>query len=487
MKLIPRIFPSPFKDPFEEIQYVLLLSEQISSLVNKEVRFIGLYTDNNAYMYYSMIAIWKAGGAFVPINHKFPEDRLKTIIAETGISAILGNSKSVEAMKALGVENILFNDDIKLPSNIAKTEEAVDVIQPPSAPAYVLFTSGSTGVPKGIPISFENISSFTEDIKNRFPLKQSDKVLQTFELSFDVSIGNAMMAWASGACLYLCPLDGIIPVDAIKMTLEHKINVIITTPSTVNILKKYRILGEVDLSFVDISIFTGEAVPLHIINDWKKTAINSSIINAYGPTETTIWATFHEYKATDAISDNGLIPIGKASKYIDAHLYQDESVSNNPLQGELWLGGSQVFDGYINNPEKTKQALTTLEGKKYYRSGDLVQRMEDGGFIYLNRLDNQVKIQGYRVELGEVEFKIKQLLNISSCVVFAINDENDATWLMAIMEKPSFSAEEKQLIQENITYYMMPRKFVTVDQMPVNHSGKIDRQLLKAKYVNTTA
>jgi len=486
MKLIPRVFPSPFKQPSEEIQYVHRLSERFTSLKKSGVKYIGLYTDNDAYMYYSILAIWKAGCAFVPINHKFPIDRLKTIIKETGISAIIGNSKSVEAITTLGVEHILINDDIELSNNFLNDDSTIEITLPPEAPAYVLFTSGSTGVPKGIPISFKNISSFTEDIKERFPLTSSDKVLQTFELSFDVSIGNAMMAWASGACLYICPLDGIIPVDAIKMTLEYKVNVIITTPSTVNILKKYRILGEVDLSFVDVSIFTGEAVPLHIINDWKKTASNSSIINAYGPTETTIWATFHEYKESDVISDNGLIPIGKASKYIDAHLYQDESVSSNPLQGELWLGGSQVFDGYINNPEKTKQALTSIDGKKYYRSGDLVQRMEDGGFIYLNRLDNQVKIQGYRVELGEVEFKIKQLLNISSCVVFAISDENDATWLMAIMEKPSFSNEEKQLIQENITYYMMPRKFVTVDQMPVNHSGKIDRQLLKAKYVTTT-
>jgi D-alanine--poly(phosphoribitol) ligase subunit 1 len=482
MIFYPEFFPGPFTEKKLASGFIHALSGEISRRKPTCGRLFGLYTDNNAFTYASILATWKAGCGFIPLNHKFPAERLQRIISETGITCVLANARSKDAVKQLGITEIVTNDDPQWITGGDNTVEEVVIENELSDIAYILFTSGSTGVPKGIPITFRNVWAFTEDIHERLQLTPQDKVLQTYELSFDLSIGSSLMAWASGAKLYISPMDGIIPVDAVKMMLEHEVNVINMAPSTVNILKKYRILDEVQLPFITRTIFGGEAVPFQYTQDWQKAAPNTTMINAYGPTEATIWATYYTVSAdTEKETRNGLIPIGRPAKKVLCHMHRDESISTRENQGELWLGGEHIFNGYINNPEKNAQVLTELEGEKYYRTGDLVEMLDSGNLIYLNRLDNQVKVNGYRVEPGEVEYKIRTTLGISACAVIPVTKNNE-TWLLAVLEKDVLTKEEKEKLQAAITFYMMPRKFITVKELPLNHNGKIDRLQLKNTY-----
>ena len=483
MIFYPAFFPGLLSERNHASGFIHSLAKEIGERSKSCGKLFGIYTDNDAFMYASVLAAWKAGCGFVPLNNKFPEERLRHIISETGIRCVIGNNNSKEAIEKLGIDVIIFNDDKKwMAADQQNNDLPVEIKNDPSAFAYVLFTSGSTGIPKGIPVTFGNLEAFAEDLRTRFDLTASDKVINTYELSFDLSIGSALLAWMSGAMLYICPMDGIIPLDAVRMIMDHQVNIVSMAPSAVNILKKYRILGEADLSFIDTTIFGAEALPYQYVLDWKMAAKNSSMVNAYGPTETTIWATYYTVDNDTAHElVNGLVPIGKPARNVDCHIHQQDSISTNANQGELWISGTQLFEGYLNNTQKSEEVLTTHNGKKFYRTGDLVEMLDSGDLIYLNRLDNQVKINGYRVEPGEVEYKIRTTLGISACAVIPVTTDHE-TWLLAVLEKETLTDEERKRLQEAITFYMLPRKFITVQQLPLNHNGKIDRLQLKKEY-----
>jgi len=442
------------------------------------VKLFGLYTDNNLATYASILDIWGNKFGFVPLNHKFPKQRLLQIIEQTGIDTVYCNKASKKAVAELGIKKFVFNDNLPYNPTIQFDNIPFHSIKT----AYVLFTSGSTGEPKGIPIRFRNLEALCYDLARRFQLIPLDKVLQTFELSFDVSVACCLMAWQSNASLHLAPLNGIIPVDAIKLILEKRINVVTIAPSTVSYLKRYRILDEINLDFVTDTIFTGEALPWKYVEEWKKVAPNSTIYNAYGPTENTVWSMFYKvHSNTPNEIKNGLVPIGTPLKGFKIKMAPVDGV-NNPIQGELWVRGPQVFAGYLNNKQLTRETLIKDKLGVWYKTGDLVEALPSGDFMYLSRIDQQVQVNGYRVEPGEVEHKIKTVLEIDTCAVIPIQKENEPTWLLAAIEKSDLSKEETDRLREVIPFYMMPRKFLALPQLPINSNGKIDRNKLKTEY-----
>lgn len=438
--------------------------------------FIGLYTDNNFFTYAGILGILMAGKAFVPLNHKFPKGRLKNIIAQVDLKTIICCEISYNEVSQLTENsNILISDKL----NKTKSEFSIQNYKAHDV-CYLLFTSGSTGEPKGIPITYSNFTHFLSSLVKKYALAPQTKVLQTFELSFDVSIACTFLALSTESTLVLVPLAGIIAVNAFKVILDYKVEVVCMAPSAVNYLKNYKLVPQFQLPFVHTTIFTGEALPYDTAKIWSNSAKNSLIDNAYGPTEVTVWSYFYRLNNNTEIElENGLCPIGKE---LDGVKSKIEPIETNLNRGQLLLGGEHVFKEYWKNEKKTSSAfLTDEKGEKWYKTGDLVIINQNENVVYINRIDNQVKINGYRVELGEIEFALKKRLDGAGVAVIVKNDSKGNPQLIAYTDAVGFNANDiYNAVKQDLAFYMLPKEIVYLKNLPLNASGKIDRLALKA-------
>jgi amino acid adenylation domain-containing protein len=442
-------------------------------------KLVGLYTDNNEYTYASLIAILLANKGFVPLNHKFPDERLKKIINDADIKTILHCDTSIERIEKLKINT-------SLPVNNINNEEDHCYLPAADQIVYILFTSGSTGIPKGIPITNKNFRSLINALKNRYHLNDSDKVLQAFELSFDVSIACTFMAWECGAALIIPDMDGIVAVNSFKAIYEYKATFVTIPPSAIFYLKKLKMLGIIKIPSVHTTLFTGEALPYKLVADWKTSAENTIVENAYGPTETTVWCLFYKLDSeTEKQTINGLCPIGEGLTGINCKIVNEkmEEVSDGE-RGELLVEGNQIFKGYWKNVEKTSDAFDVdSNGKQWYKTGDIVVKNKYNNIVYINRKDNQVQVNGFRVELGEVEHAVKKASGLDSVVVLA-KSTDDYTALYAFIEGEFEQTIVLDKLKKLLPSYMLPKHFIAITLLPVNTNGKIDKQLLHKTYLN---
>lgn len=456
------------------------IAKEIVANDTSETNLIGLYTDNNEYTYTSLIAILLANKGFVPLNHKFPNERLKKIIDDAGIKTIVHCNQSIDRVSELHKNASLPVDDINFNNQLHQYSPVDNQI------VYILFTSGSTGIPKGIPITNKNFSALIKALDKRYTINETDRVLQAFELSFDVSLACTFMAWEYGATLLIPDMEGIVAVNSFKAIYDYKATFVTIPPSAIFYLKKLKILGSIKIPSVHTTLFTGEALPYKLVTEWRKSAENTVVENAYGPTETTVWSLFYKLDAeTEAQTINGLCPIGEGLSGINCRIINEknEEVVDGE-RGELIVEGDQIFKGYWNNEEKTSQAFyIDKQNKQWYKTGDIVVKNTNNNIVYINRKDNQVQVNGFRVELGEVEHAIKKASGLDSIVVLAkITD--DYTDLYALIEGNFEEISLLNVLKNSLPFYMIPRHFIAVNPLPVNTNGKIDKQLLHKTYLS---
>ena len=467
------------------------ISSTIASGLNKDEKLIGVYTDYSVYTYASILAILMKGAGFVPINKKFPKDKLCNIINSSGIKTILCNDKSIEELKAIDSDisvNIVANDTIGAANQKTTSIDPASIKTESSSIAYILFTSGSTGVPKGIGITHKNFRSFINAMtrSGNYDFNSTDVFLQIFELSFDVSIACTFIAWEVGACLVPVPTEGIVFIEALEIMKKHNVTVASMAPSALAYMKQLRLLDEFSFPKLRYTLLTGEALPYNLAIAWKAVAPDSIIENAYGPTEVTVWSSMYrmDEKNTPKEIINGLVPIGKVLNGLTYRVCDDKF---NPIKqgefGELLLYGDQVARGYWNDPAKTASTFVKLNESEFpghwYRTGDIVVENSLGNLVYINRFDNQVQINGFRVELGEIEFRIKEYTKKDSAVVLAYQNKNNTITLISFIENIEDAVKElKAHLNSTLPSYMIPKKFYSIDAMPLNNSGKIDRKKL---------
>jgi D-alanine--poly(phosphoribitol) ligase subunit 1 len=460
------------------------IASTIAAELRTEEKLIGVYTDYSVYTYASIIAILLKGAGFVPVNKKFPEGKLTNIIASSGIQTILCTEHSQAELKKIKTTidfNIISNDR-PAPANAKRS--AVPVSCDDSSIAYILFTSGSTGVPKGIGITHKNFKAFIKAMTSgKYTFHATDVFLQIFELSFDVSIACTFIAWETGACLVPVPTEGIVFIEALKIMEKYKVTVASMAPSALAYMKQLRLLEEFNFPHLRYTFFTGEALPYNLAIAWKKVAPDGIIENAYGPTEVTVWSSMYRlHDQTDEEVINGLVPIGEVLSGI-MHKIIDEKFKEVKAGefGELFLAGDQVASGYWNDTVKTASTFVKLNGyeQKWYRTGDIVVENKLGNLMYINRRDNQVQINGFRVELGEIEFRIKEYTKNDSAVVLAYKNTNDTITLIGFVENIHNGGNVlKSHLSTILPAYMVPKKIYNIDSMPLNNSGKIDRKKL---------
>lgn len=473
----------------KEISYTYSeFNQYISNIIialrkcNLSNTMVGLVANDDIYTYASIFALWHEGLAYIPLHPMQPKTRCMDIVVQVGIELIIDSSKDSRydkeaiVLKPFGLKNKM---SFKfLPKNVSDKNLA-----------YILFTSGSTGKPKGVKLSRKNIAAFVSAFeKSGIDLSVKDRCLQCFDLTFDVSVQLYLVPLLNGASVYTLPVECMKYAYAADLIERHELTFAAMAPSMVRFLKPY--FGELNMTSLKYCILTAEASHLSLIKEWSSCVKNAQLYDFYGPTEATIYCTF--YKLPQNIAQiknrNDVVFIGKPMDGVKAIIINQENELLINEVGELCIAGDQLTEGYWQMPEKEEEVFFNKEinGKlyKFYRTGDLCKFDKDGDIEYIGRIDFQAKIQGYRVELGEIECAISEVAN-KDTVALAIKDFNEDDFVVAFVESEMLDVLPiLSYLKDRLPNYMIPRKIISLPQFPLNNNGKIDRKQLIEIYYN---
>lgn len=447
-----------------------------------------------------------SGHGYVPLNPNFPTDRTANMLQRSGATSLIVGSEALENLQGLlpkTAEKLLivvpdlrdsrdlqdqFSDHTIVGADqLDSSSSWKKAVVKPDDIAYLLFTSGSTGQPKGVPITHRNIRHFIDTVSERYQVNENDRLSQMFELVFDLSIFDMFVAWESGACL-CCPTreEAQIPARYIK---NSKITIWFSVPTLALHMKQLRMLRKNAFPKLRLSLFCGEALLADIAETWASSAPNSLIENIYGPTEVTLACTAYTWNpvASPSECDQGLVPIGFPFPGLDFFVADKELRPVEPGgTGELLMSGPQVAPGYWHDEDKTRAAFVNPPGKTevYYRTGDLVTMPVGGEPIkYLGRLDHQIQIRGNRVELGEIEAVIRDVANVEIAVAIGWPvTSSGADGIVAFLQRTPTDLELTEIrdkLGERLPAHMVPKELRVIDQIPLNVNGKVDRKALQ--------
>jgi amino acid adenylation domain-containing protein len=469
--LIDEVFYS-YREFWERISVIRAGIRQNES----EHKILGIVAHDDLETYASIFAVWMEGLAYVPLHPKQPMERNLEIISQAKIQKVLDANLESDYNNALVVKTKLFDTSKKQTQLFTFPENNL---------AYILFTSGSTGQPKGVQISRANVGAFMDAfMKTGFEVNELDKGLQCFDLTFDVSVQSFLVPLTHGACVYTIPHDQIKYSYVYGLLEDHELTFGVFAPSMIRFLRPY--FHEINLPKLRYCILTAEASPVDLIQEWAKCIPHATIFNFYGPTEATIYCTYYPVPIHNTIKQaNGMLCIGKPFQGITAVILDESLQKVTPgVKGEMYISGDQLTQGYWANPQKNEESFVNLnfDGKsnRYYKTGDLCFEDNDGDIMYCGRLDYQVKIQGYRIELGEIEFNARAIMNGKNAVAFTFEGANGNQEIAICVETDAFDQEYflKQL-KTKVPSYMIPSKVFHISELPLNTSGKIDRNGLK--------
>lgn len=450
----------------------------IRTHIAKEDRIVGLLADDHLNTYASILALWAEGKGYVPLAPGAPAARTEQIVSQSGIRALLAPGPIVP------MASVEVFDTLEAPTG--ERQQPCSPITPEHI-AYLLFTSGTTGKPKGVPITHGALSAFISAFDALgLDVVPEDRVLQMFDLTFDLSVMSYLIPLLNGACVYTIPGD-VLKYTYIHGLLEdHGITVALMVPSILNYLRPY--FDEVDCPSLRASLFCGEALPLEVVCEWSKCAPQARIINVYGPTEHTIFCTAYEFhRKGPNKSSHGILSIGKAMLGTTVGLLDEQgNWKRTGPNGELTLAGPQATFGYWQDPERNSIAFVRTEGPagmRHYRTGDRCAIDEEGDILYLGRTDHQVKIQGYRVELAEVEHHARSVLPGSILVAVAVMNTLGNSELVLVVEgRLTEPREVLTALRAMVPAYMVPSRIMEIERLPLNANGKIDRPALVARF-----
>ncbi len=436
------------------------------------------------------------GRPYMPLNPRFPDARNGKMLDLSGARTIVCEKASLALLPALlaGRKNITViseNVPASLPQNMPQHRFLAYSHEPAAAPdmvrpgagdtAYLLFTSGSTGTPKGVPVSNANVAAYLDHVLSKWEFFEADRFSQTFDLTFDLSVHDMMVCWLSGACLCIPPDSS--PLKLASYIREEKLSVWFSVPSAAMLMNKMRLLKKDAFDQIRLSFFCGEALPAIISEKWLEATGMKPVINLYGPTEATIAISAYTWTRESKKSKNSISCIGKIFDKQEYCLLEDGAVTTDRNRGELCLRGSQVIREYLNDEELTAKYLINIAGTgpgKWYRTGDIVEKDAEGDLFYLGRMDSEVKIMGYRVNLSEVDAILADACGTAEVVSAAA--EYKGRMLITGFVGGGSRPDEAAIIRhcrKALPWYMIPERIIFVEELPLNDNGKIDRNKLK--------
>lgn len=396
--------------------------------------WIGVDTALGWQCYAAILGCWLAGKGYLPINFSFPKNRIQSIIKSSGVEAVISNSHNIE-LKLI------------IPKPCFELKEVMGEW------AYLLYTSGTTGAPKGVPIKMRNLEAFVNHYQTHetIDFNSSDVFLQSYELTFDVSVFCFLMAFVNGATLVLPNLNKTKQLSLFKAMLDYDVTVASFVPSVIRLTKDF--LPRVQFPQIRYSFFSGEALMGEDAKVWMSSLPKAQVYNCYGPTETVIVCTEELLnELDDSYFNNGLpLPLGKKFNEVELEL----------IDGEVVFSGMQTFEGYLNDKVINR-----------FPSGDLAHFDSKGKLIFDGRKDNQIQWNGYRIELEEIDNTLSKVLDVWVKCIYLKSTQNLIV----------FSLEDDKLVSSKIKEifpnYYKPSRVVTVEKIPLNLNGKLDSRVL---------
>lgn len=476
-------------------------------------RRVGLLAGRSTVAYAGYLAVQRLGAAVVPLGPSFPGERNAAIVRAARLDAVLSDGTAAHPGRLDAP--VLAVAESELPRLRPGPLPDRSTVRPhPEDLAYILFTSGSTGVPKGVPVQHRNICAYLAQAVPRCAAGPGARCSQTFDLTFDPSVHDMFTAWGSGAALVV-PTRGDL-LSPVRFVDRHQVTHWNSVPSVVSIAKRLRALKPGSMPSLRSSTFCGEALTLQQALAWQQAAPHSSLENAYGPTELTVTCTTYRLPADPQDwpqPANGTVPIGSLRPGMEFLL----------RQGELCVRGAQRFPGYLDPADNAGRFLapdgapydpaTPLTDAHWYRTGDRVARLDgtsDGNddrggdrdapggadgrpLVHLGRGDQQVQVHGYRVELGEVEAALRALPGIVDAVVLGAATPTGVELTAAYtgaydaggygMGPYTIGAADRQdrlreALRRRLPGYMVPATLTALESLPLNRNGKVDRTAL---------
>lgn len=456
---------------------------------------IALFASKSITAYAGVLGILQSGRTYVPLNPKFPAQRNASIVSLSQASLIVVGKECITEIEACAVylpENVTLyfhqTNQSEIPTALSSRFECIT--QPnketlvqnklSSKYAYILFTSGSTGIPKGVPVKHSSVNEYVQYLHQRYEPNSTDRFSQTFDLTFDLSVHDLFLCWNAGACLYSIPEKTVLGPG--KFIREHELTFWFSVPSVAQFMDKFRMLKPGIFPTLRVSLFCGEPLPIAVAKKWQEATGYQQTENIYGPTEATIGISHYALpdEPGEIKSRNGVVSIGKIFNTQSARIVNENGQTDTA--GELWLGGTQLADGYWQNETKTAESFITDDNNnRWYKTGDLVEMDAEGDIFYVSRKDFQVKIRGYRIELEEINHAISEITHedLVFSVAWPVND-GIAESIYAFIT--AHCTIDKHIIMQKLTAflpdYMVPKDIIYIQDFPLNSNGKIDKLAL---------
>lgn len=442
---------------------------------------VGVMINRSFEMIISLLAVLKAGGAYIPIDPEYPEERISYMLKNSNCTVLLSENSLKEKIKRIDFSNIVIFTDLNK-SLYNYNFDNLEKISKPDDLSYLIYTSGSTGMPKGVMLTHKNFNNFYNSMINTINYLKDGKyhsIVSITTVSFDIFAFETIISLTRGLKLFITNnSEQKMTIKLEKLLLDNKIEILQTTPSIMNFhLENSSINGFSNLKYI---MLAGEQLPKQLVNKIKTITSNCTIYNGYGPSETTIFSTIRDVTNLDTITIGK--PIHNTQIYI---LDSNFNLLPQGIPGEIYISGDGVGKGYLNNDNLTLERYLNnpfIPNSIMYKTGDIGIWLKNGEIQCKGRSDSQIKLRGLRIELGEIENKINSFnpsFDIKSAVI--IKNTNGKDTLNAFISSNSLidiNELEKYLLNY-LPIYMIPNSFTILDKLPFTPNGKIDRKALQ--------